>query len=166
MGLLQIVKSYFTAIGVNMDIKTLDNASWNAFVSTNYKQDALAALSTGGVMGKTNEPILQLQKFLSGSNNQYLRVNDPHYDTFYPSALAATSVDAVKKIVSDCNLYIAQQHFTVSLLQPMTFSLVQPWFKGYNGEYGATYGNWGPSILGFYTSRFWIDQPLKKSLGH
>ena len=166
MGLLQIVKSYFTAVGVNMDIKTMDNASWNAFVSTNYKQDALASLSTGGVMGKTNEPILQLQKFLSGSNNQYLRVNDPHYDTFYPAALAATSVDQVKQIVSDCNLYIAQQHFTVSLLQPMTFSLVQPWLKGYNGQYGSTYGNWGPSILGFYTSRFWIDQGLKKSMGY
>lgn len=126
MGLLQIVKSYFADVGVDMEIRTMDNASWNAFVSTGYKQDALASLSTGGVMGKTNEPILQLQKFLSGSNNQYLRVNDAKYDTFYPAALAATSTDQVKKIVSDCNLYIAQQHFTVSLLQPMTFSLVQP----------------------------------------
>jgi hypothetical protein len=64
-------------------------------------------------------------------------------------------------------LYVAQQHYAVSLLQPMTFALYQPWFKGFSGQFGAISGPGGtPTFLYCYPARFWIDQNLKKSLGH
>ena len=42
IDLLQIVKSDFAAIGIDMDIRTMDPASWTLFVHNAHKQDALA----------------------------------------------------------------------------------------------------------------------------
>jgi peptide/nickel transport system substrate-binding protein len=159
MGLLQIIQSYFADIGVNLSIQVMDSATWQAFVGLGHKQDQMAALSTGGILGKNSEPILQLNKFIKANYpNNWPMVFDSTFDDYYAQALAATSVDMVKQILKNENLYMASQHEVISLLQPMSFSLVQPWLKGYNGQYGATYGSWGPSYLGFYNARFWKNQ--------
>jgi peptide/nickel transport system substrate-binding protein len=160
MDLLQIVQSYFNAVNIRMTIKTLDLASWVTIVNTSHKHDQISARSTGVMLGKTTEPISQLTKFLSNSTETAI-VRDTVYDAFYTKALAVTTVDQVKQIVSDCNKYIAQQHYVISLLQPMYYSLVQPWLKGYNGQSNAISGADGPSLLFFYPARFWIDQKVK-----
>ena len=73
----------------------------------------------------------------------------------------------IKQVVKDANDYAARQHFVVSLLQPMQYSFCQPWLKGYDGQSFSVGGRLGsPQIGYFYTARFWIDQGLKKSLGH
>jgi hypothetical protein len=63
--------------------------------------------------------------------------------------------------VQQANQELAEQQWTVSLLQPPVYDLVQPWLKGYNGEDDALSGSYGPSFLFFYPARFWIDQNLK-----
>jgi ABC-type transport system substrate-binding protein len=93
--------------------------------------------------------------------------SDPVFDSFLPKALAATSEDQVKQILRDANEFIARQHPEISLLTPNVFALYQPWLKGYSGQNMSISGT-GSGILqmGFYTSRFWIDSVLKKSMGH
>ena len=49
------MKSYFAAVGINMEIRTLDSASWVAFVQNGHKNDALAYNPSGG-LGLTHEP--------------------------------------------------------------------------------------------------------------
>ena len=85
---------------------------------------------------------------------------------YYNSALTAQSVDAVQKIFHDVNLYIATQHYAISLAEPSTFNLVQPWIKGDTGAgtlgdtvTGAGFGDGVPVGV-------WIDQALKTSLEH
>jgi len=85
-------------------------------------------------------------------------ISDPVFDAFYPAAMAATDLATIKKILSDANLYVAQQHFATSLLTPALYNFVQPWYVGYNAQSGAGGG--------FYLARFWINQTLKTSLGH
>jgi hypothetical protein len=69
----------------------------------------------------------------------------------------ATSVDQIKQIVHDENVYVVNQNYLISLVQPYAFFLSQPWLKGFNGQYGSTCGTVGP-LLGFeYEARFWID---------
>ena len=46
LNLLQIVKSYFAAIGVNMDIR-MDSASFSSFVVSNHKQDRWLTVRSG-----------------------------------------------------------------------------------------------------------------------
>ena len=165
LDLLQTVKSYFSDIGVDMEIRTMDSPAWLTFVRVSHKNDQLA-VSPNGILGVSFEPIRQLMRYQTGYPVNYNMVSDPIFDAFYPKALAATSVDQVKQVLKDANEYVARQHFGISLLTPNLFGLYQPWLKGYNGQTNAISGGSGPILMGFYLSRFWIDQNLKKSLGH
>ena len=166
MSLLEIIKSDFAAINVNMEIRTMPYSAWSTFVSTGHKEDALAASSTGSPIGRTTEPLTQMATLATGQAVNYQNISDPVYDAFYPKAQAATTLDGVKQVLKDLNQYVAQQHYCIALLQPTTYSLVQPWLKGYNGQNNALSGPYGPSLLFFYPARFWIDQNMKKSMGH
>jgi peptide/nickel transport system substrate-binding protein len=165
MDLLQIVKSYFAAVGIDMEIKAMESAAWSTFVR-GRKHDQLAA-SSNGFLGLSFEPTRQLQRLQTGYSTNWLAVSDPTFDTFLPKGMAATSVDGVKQVVRTMDEYVARQHFIISLVQPSFFALYQPWFKGYSGQNMSVSGaGSSPLFLGFYASRFWIDQNVKKSLGH
>jgi peptide/nickel transport system substrate-binding protein len=165
MDLLQVVKSYFTAIGVDMEIRPMDTVAWSAFVVTSHKNDAMSARAAGN-LGLGLYPLRQFTRFQVGQAGNMAMVNDPVFEAFYTKALAATTVNEVKSILRDTNEYIARNHFDISLLKPMQYSLCQPWVKGYNAQYGiSSYPN-GPQLLFLYGARFWIDRNLKNSMGH
>jgi peptide/nickel transport system substrate-binding protein len=167
VNLMQVVKSYFLSIGIDMDIQTMDSATFATYVQGSHKNQALAIRSAGN-LGLTYEPITQLNRLHTGASSNFGMINDPVNDAFYAKALAANSVADVKQILTDANKYVTQQHFVISLLQYDNFALYQPWLKGYNGQlYGAGLINpSGLPMLSFYQARYWIDQNLKKSMGH
>jgi peptide/nickel transport system substrate-binding protein len=166
LDILPIIKAYFADVGIDMEIRIMDAAAWNDFVRLGRKHDQMAY--GAGTLGRTHVPFMQLHRFQTGdliSNS--LMVSDPVFDAFYSKAIAATSTDEVKQILRDANERVARQHYCVSLLTTNTFSLCQPWVKGYSGQFGATCGHMGsPQRLFFFPARFWIDQNLKKSMGH
>ena len=167
LDLLQVVKSYFSQIGVNMDIQTQDTSNWVGYVWVNHKDTQMAMHALFGSLGQSYEPTHQFATFQTGSFTNTCMVSDPVFDAFYPQAVAATSADQLKQVVIDTNKYVAQQHFAISLPTPNLFGLSQPWFKGYNGQDDSISGGVaGPHFINFYLSRFWIDQKLKTSLGH
>jgi ABC-type transport system substrate-binding protein len=148
-----------------MEIRPMDSASWTAFVNTGHKQDQLAEHGTAGMVGVTFEPTRQTQRFLTGSN--YTMVSDPTFDSFYTKAMATTNIDDVKKVLKDANEYVARQHYIISLLSPTTYALCQPWLKGYSGQDRSILTqSIAPLYLSFYGARLWVDQNLKKSMGH
>jgi peptide/nickel transport system substrate-binding protein len=166
LDLLQIVKSYFAAVGINMDIKPMDAVAWNAYVRRDHLHDQIAMRASGS-LGCTFAPLRQLLRFQTGYSTDWAMVSDPVFDAYYNTASAATSIDTVQKILKDANERAARQHWVVALLHPNDFALYQPWFKGYSGQEGSiSGGTGGPGTLGFYASRFWIDVNLKKSMGH
>ena len=167
LNLVQIVQSYFAAVGIHMDIKTLDPASWNTYVLTQHKNDQIAMRNQGN-LGLTFDPFRQIARFTTGYSTNYVGAADPVYDAFYTQALAATTQDGVKQVLQKANEYIVRQHWSISLLEPSIYSLYQPWLKGFTGQNNAfSNGASGPSVLLFqYAARFWIDQNMKKSMGH
>ena len=166
MALLQIVKSYFKDIGIDMEIRPMESTDWTDFVITNRKHDQLAYAAVNP-FGHSYEPIRQLNRLHTGYSSNHLMISDPIFDAFLPKATAATSEDQLKQILRDANERIARQHFSISLLKPMQYSLHQPWFKGYHGQFGSVCSPAGsPQLLFFYPARFWIDHDLKKSMGH
>jgi len=167
LGLLQIVQSYFTQVGIDMEIRPVEPAKWMTFVKSSHKHDQLAQRTGQGQLGLSYEPIRHLNGLMTGYPHNYMMISDAVFDRFFARAMAATSIDETKKVVKEANEYIARQHFTISLCQTKTFNLYQPWLKGYNGQNGATSADTGgPLLLFFYPARFWIDQDLKKRLGH
>jgi len=166
IDLLQIVKSYFAEVGIDMEIRVMEPPVWSAFVRVGHKYDQMVHAPTG-LSGHTAPPIDQLSRLQVGSYNNYGMINDSVCTTFYEKAMSAESSAEVLQILRDANAYVAKQHFSISLLQPMTYSLCQPWVKGFNAQFGSTWGvAGGPLMLSFYLGRFWIDQNLKNNMGH
>ena len=161
MGLMQRVKFYLARVGVDMEIRPMDSASWNDFVLLGHKHDQMSQ-RTMGAQGYNFEPLRMLHGLQAGHPTNQM-ISDSVCDTFYPRAMAATSLDEALRIYRDANEYLARQHFSISLLQPKAFALCQPWFKGYNGQFGSIRGD---AVLSFYLGRFWIDRDLKKSMGY
>jgi hypothetical protein len=94
-------------------------------------------------------------------------VSDPVFDSYQPKAIAAQTDGELRQILKDANERVARQHFSISLLQPMQYSLFQPWLKGYNGQFGSVCSAAGsPQLLFFYPARFWIDHDIKRSCGY
>jgi len=160
MDLLQMVKSYFYQVGIDMEIRTMEPAAISEFLSAR-KQDQLAQLGRGGKLGALGINPVNFLSRLASNPVHYFAINDPVLDAFHPKSWTVTSFDEVKKLLRDCNEYVARQHFLISLLQPMERALFQPWFKGYDGQLSSI----GPHLLYYYPARFWIDQNLKKSMG-
>ena len=153
-------------VGIDMEIRPLTTSSFVSFVLTGHQNDQLAQRSASS-LGLATEPIRQLERFRSGAVPNYLMVSDPVFDAFLPKAMTAGTVNDIKNIVRDANEYVARQHFAISLLQPMQYSLYQPWLKGYNGQFFAvSAASGGPPLYFFYPARFWIDRKLKKKMGH
>ena len=161
LDILPLVKSYFSDIGIDMEIRIMDTAAWNDFVRIGRKHDQLAY--GAGTLGRTHVPLMQLHRFQTGdliSNS--LMVSDPVFDSFYSQAMEATSTKQIKLILKNANEHVARQHYAISLLTPKTFDLCQPWVRGYNGQFGSTCGHMGsPQRLFFFPARFWIDQRVK-----
>jgi peptide/nickel transport system substrate-binding protein len=167
MDLLQIVKSYLAAVGINMEIRPMDQTSWTNFVFANHKQDQMSTRG-GGELGQVSEPLRQIGSFLSTQvAGNYPMVSDPVYDGFYNKGISANSVEQAQQAFKDACEYTAGQHYEICLPAANTFGLYQPWLKGYYGQFDSVSGGTvGAHLLGFYCARFWIDQNLKKSLGN
>jgi len=150
-----LAQSQLAAIGVKMSIVVMDPASWNNYVINNHKYDAMAARNSG-LLGITSDPFHQLQKLTAGYGTNYILVNDAKITAWYNQASVSQNVAEIKQIMKDENLYVAQQHYIVSISQPNSFSLRQPWLIG----------SGGPGGISVYGDVNWVDQNLKKSLGH
>jgi len=167
LNLFQIVKSYFAAIGVNMDIRALDPTSWLSFVVTGHKQDALAARNQG-MIGLNYEPDVQIYRFNTGYRINYTIVSDPNYDALVTQSLSASTSDQYKAVMQKVNQLVAQQHYVISISHPELFTVYQPWLKGFSGQSEALDLTGSNTALWFFQfgARFWIDSKLKASLGY
>jgi ABC-type transport system substrate-binding protein len=165
MDLLKIVQSYFAQVGIEMEIRIMDSATASAFIHA-WKIDQLAQLGRTGKLGSLGINPVNFVSRLHSSPSHYMAINDPILDAFHPKAWEASSFDEIKKLLRDCNEYVARKHFIISLLQPMECTLYQPWFKGYDGQPSSISGPSGPHLLFYYPARFWIDQKLKKHMGY
>jgi peptide/nickel transport system substrate-binding protein len=164
IDLLQIVKYYFTQVGIDMEIRVMETPAWSAFVRMGHRYDQMVHAPTG-LFGHTAPPIEQLSRLQTGSYNNYGMINDPVCAGFFGKAKSAANQEEVLQILREANEYIARRHFSISLLQVMTYSLCQPWVKGFDAQFGSTWGvAGGPLMLSFYLGRFWIDQDLKRSI--
>jgi peptide/nickel transport system substrate-binding protein len=166
MELLQVIRYYFSQVGIEMEVRPMESNAWRTFVEIEHKHDQLVYRPYGPI-GLTNAPLQDITRFLPGFPNNFLMINDPVYNAFYSKATTATTEYQLKRVWKEFNKHFARQHFVLSLLQPIEYSLCQPWLKGYNAQIHSIWmAVGGPSRLSLYGGRFWIDQKLKKAIRH
>jgi peptide/nickel transport system substrate-binding protein len=160
--LFLIVQSQLAAVNVTYDTTVMDSTSWQAYVLTGRKQMGLCARNQG-ILGFNFEILRQFMRFGTGPSygTNYIQVNDTVCQKAYNDYQAVQTIEDARKILNDLNLYVATQHFAISISQPTSFNMVQPWVKGNPGR--NTLGNCtfrSPGVI------IWIDSAMKTSLGH
>jgi peptide/nickel transport system substrate-binding protein len=152
IDLLEVLKSYFTQIGVDMEIRVMDPVSFTAF-TRGGKHDQMVAAASVAYPG---EPTVGWSRRYSTHTTNPTFNNDLVYDAMYNKW--NTSLDAVERrqLMVDADKYAITQHWAVNILPLSTYNIFQPYFKGYSGE---------AYLTGFCFARFWVDQSLKKTMG-
>ena len=156
-GLLDVIANYLSAIGITWTVKTMDLTNWLDYVQTKHLQTALV-MKNQGSLGINYEPNIQINRFKTGYRVNYAMVSDPNYDALVVQAGTATTLDAYKAVVQKINKLVAEQHYVISIAQPETFSVYQPWLKGYHGQSNSLSATGPNSVLWFfqYGARFWL----------
>ena len=146
--------SYWAAVGVKATVKVLDataaasardNVTYPDMLYTNYTvvnplvSEHLAAGDVLATNYKSSEPFEAMYKTAASTM-------DPTKRTQLEQQLGVAMLD-------DCGM--------IPFAQPYTYNCYWPWMKNYYGELDAGYYNQMPMI-----KTMWIDQNLKKSLGH
>jgi len=149
LQLLQIVQSQFKDIGVDMEIKVMEEFTKMDFVGGGHHD----AMDWGAFTGGAPNPWQQVTVLKTGDRQNYTFNNDAKYDALYQKLTAATEEEEAKAIVKEMDLYAAEQCWMIFFFPVTVPTAVQQYVKGYQGE-----GN--PTM--FFFSRFWIDKSSKK----
>jgi len=157
LEIIQIFKSYFKEIGVDMEIRTMDSISAQAFMRAG-KHDQMVAAGAASPF----PPNRGLDNFYSkgGSDAVYYGLDkrpDKVYDKLRNDFISATDPAKAAKIYQKMDRRIIEQHYIIAPCEYNGYVLSQPYLKGYSGEILM----WGAGVI---WSRLWIDQDMKKKL--
>ena len=149
LNVLETFKSYFSEIGVEMEIKAMDSTVMETYLREG-KHDQMA--SQGG--GATFPPTRSIDQWYSkGSDAGKSMVNDSVYDELRTKFWAASTASEAAQICVEADKHIVEQHWGVWIMEADTYDFWQPYLKGYSNE---------STNSGIIWSRLWIDQSLKK----
>lgn len=123
--LLQVFKSYFQDIGVDMTISTMDWATFNNVAQIGKHE--MAWWATGGNVGAADE-------LRSTSNTNWGKINDPYVDELADNVMNAATDAYLRKWSVECCKYVLEQHYMVPACTAVSYCFWQPDLKGYSGE--------------------------------
>ena len=146
-----VVKPYWEAIGIDVEIKSMDTDIWRELV---YKTRDWEGI-TSWQAGLTPLGQMKVMSVNHSPDRSVWNVNDPAYDAMYEAVRDATSDEEQMRLSREASLYIAEQHWNIWGAMAPQFSVVQPWIVGYNGEATMT-----------VDARIWIDSELKEAMGY
>ena len=146
--------SYWTALGIDIDMITPSQAEHNAkFAAGDY--DIVPYVSSN-----KGNPISQMIRFYS-NNPRIPTISHPDYDAWWERVLVSTDPDEVKDLIKKMDWMIIEQSWTLwGSLSPL-FNIAQPWLQGYGGE-----GIIGAGMNHAVFQYLWIDSQLKTGMGH
>jgi peptide/nickel transport system substrate-binding protein len=151
-----IIKDYFAGIGVDIEIKTLDTGAWYGRLFGGKLEQMTLWLTSGyGV------PIGILGWLMPGRIWNVGQINDSHFNGLINDALAIVDYDEWGAKLREANDYAFSQVWCVTLPAPRAYIAWQPWLGGYNGEQSL-----GGYRHGDVWARIWIDQNMKREMGH
>lgn len=148
--LLQIFKSEFQDIGVNMTIKTMDPGT-EMNVAIARKEDQMITHTCARVF----PPQMDLSAFTAQDMANFGNVKDDNYTKLYNDFLYSTTPEQSQQYAREAEKYALEQHWLVTTFSNDTYNFWQPYLKGYSGE----------ALTGSLWARLWTDQNTHTSEG-
>jgi ABC-type transport system substrate-binding protein len=140
-----------------MTINVTDYTSWlNAYLITG-KQDQILYNQSIGYLQPPSRLIAHFYSKSPPSSNACF-VKDPKFDAIYNNFQLASDPAQQRTLLQQADMYGITNFFHLNALPTVEYVLYQPWFKGFQGQ---LFYFWAKMSL----ARYWIDQPLKQSMG-
>jgi peptide/nickel transport system substrate-binding protein len=150
--LAQIIKAYLLDIGIDVEIRPMDNLTYTSYTKAMKHDGLIPTLCSVGL----SATVAIQYRYTKHSYNTF-GISDPVYDDLVNKANAATTINEFKSIVKQADYYSIKQQWVVNLQPMVEYCIYQPWFKGnYVGQI---------ELRGWELSRWWVDDKLKKSMG-
>ena len=156
VGWVEAVVAYWSEIGVDVRLEPFPMQQWGAFL-TDSEREGLVHWAFGAMA----DPFDQVWRFTPEWQYNPCKCDDPAYNALYERVKAATTLEEQKKYMIEMDMYFIKSVWGVPGPEVPQFNVTQPWLKGYNSE-GALSGG---DMRGIFV-RLWIDQDLKKEMGH
>jgi ABC-type transport system substrate-binding protein len=148
LDLMQIIKSQFLDIGVDMEIRAMEPGATDAYTSA-MKHDQMCYGGQTGFVFPLN--IIAVRRHSKKSTANFTGNNDPVYDAMVDSVAVAATEDEASKLMRDMEIYLLKQHWDIYIFPLKGYTLWQPYLKGYSGEIAG-------QDQGRVWARLWIDK--------
>jgi peptide/nickel transport system substrate-binding protein len=158
VDLANLLVSQWSKIGVTANINIGDSTSvGTAFNNVTYKDMIMQNFTVVN-------PVTAMNVARATGAGSIYSVNEPEglkQENLYVQMSATVDPVARTGLLQQLGLAYMDDVGTIGFTNPYVINAYWPWFKNYYGELDASYYNEMPMIM-----RGWIDQNLKKSLGH
>lgn len=150
LNLAQVVKAYLLDIGINMEIRTMDPIAGLKFVQAK-KHDQLYWQDMG-TCGVVIAPSILIALRTSKDLGNFTGSGSPEYDALAEKYYAATDSIQAKQLGAEAIKYIVENHWEFITFPIVTYTIYQPYIKGYSGE---SVSGGGASLMPY--ARWWIQ---------
>jgi peptide/nickel transport system substrate-binding protein len=156
MDLLPLISAYLEQVGVKMEIQPME---YGAFLSAMTSRKH----SIGYMMnnGHTNPTTTIRKSFTTGQQWNPGGWSDPKYDAKMDEVYRTRDEATRIKMLREMTVEILDLAPYIWLPTPYVYTAWWPWVKNYAGELRAGSVRPGPIY-----ARMWIDEELKKKMGH
>jgi len=150
---VEILVSYWKAIGVDVEIQPYEYASYWAVV-LGKKHEGLSACTAG-----VADPYAVLALFRTDSFYNTIQLNDPAFDEALAETLQSPDVEQRNLSYKEMAMSFMDQAYLFAFPTEYVYSFWQPWVNNYHGEVALPmYNN------GAVAARVWVDMDLKQSM--
>jgi len=160
--ILSIYSSYFAAIGVEMELDVKEYSVWRSIGKAHTHEQMIMDVSSLGLPQEFLDFEVNPDGTLGAENMSI--VDDPYINERKTTLFAFENRNDLAlqdKMAKEINYRILEQVYTIQNPVPNTFTMWWPWVKGYSGEFNV--GHTDKYGFAIYP---WIDQDLKKEMGH
>jgi len=156
MDLLPLVAAYLEQVGVKLEIQPMEYAAFLSAMTTK-------TVAPGYFMnnGHTNPTTTIRKSFVTKEVWNPSQYSDPALDKKVADMYLERDEGKRQVMIKELTREILDKAPYVWLPTPYIYTAWWPWVKGYNGELRAGAVRPGPIY-----ARMWVDQELKKKMGH
>jgi len=151
-----IIKDYFSAIDVDLEIVSMENAAYYGMLY-GLNMDAMCFWSGAQVA----VPVGVLGWYMPNRWWNAGQIDNEYYSDLITQAMASSDKDEWKNLLKQASDYSFEQNWAVNMISVRSYFVWQPWLGGYHGE--QSLGAWrGADVW----ARIWIDQDMKEAMGN
>jgi peptide/nickel transport system substrate-binding protein len=148
--------AYLEQIGVKVELVPTEYASFLSAMTTR-KHTPMYMMNSS----HTNPTTTIRKSFITGQTWNPAMYTDPKYDAKMKQVYAERDEEKRKALLREMTTEILDAAPYIWLPIPYVYAAWWPWVKNYGGELNA-----GPLRPGPIYARIWLDQELKKKMGH